>query len=303
MTNPIIPGNQKDRTGTAGIIRRADAAITARFAGLATDALAAFDRVPTYAVNADATAYGFTQQQMQAVSADLQAAVDRWLLSGQDEYAFWYDRYVVEAQFAGTAQSSANLATVSDVYAATRTLQQIIFSVPYQNRAATAKFKSYEHWTGLAAQQKTQLAEVIGRAVIDGKNPRDVRDEIRLSLDVTASKAKQYAQTDITDTLRTARMAEADQTAQDMQLRIGLLWSSALKPTTRPWHASRNGQVYTSAQVREFYGANGGREKYNCRCGVTECLMDSEGKPILTDGLKKRMAAAKAAWQKENLTA
>lgn len=299
MTNPIIPGTQQDRTGTAGIIRRAESAITARFTGLTVDALAAFDRIPTYTVNADATAYGFTQQQMQAVSADLQAAVDRWLLSGQDEYAFWYDRYVVEAQFAGTAQSAANLATVSEVYAATRTLQQIIFSTPYQNRAATAKFKSYEHWTGLAAQQKTQLAEVIGRAVIDGKNPRDVRDEIRVSLDVTASKAKQYAQTDITDTLRTARMAEADQTAQDMQLRIGLLWSSALKPTTRPWHASRNGQVYTTAQVRDFYSVNGNR--YGCLCGISECLLDSEGKPILTDGLKKRMAAAKAAWQKENL--
>lgn len=299
MTNPIIPGNPQDRTGTAGIIRRAESAITARFAGLTTDALAAFDRIPTYAVNADATAYGFTQQQMQAVSADLQAAVDRWLLSGQDEYTFWYDRYTVEAQFAGTAQSALNLANVSEVYAATRSLQQIIYSAPYQNRAATAKFKSYQHWTGLAAQQKTQLAEVIGRAVIDGKNPRDVRDEIKQSLGVTESKAKQYAQTDITDTLRTARMAEADQTAQDMQLRIGLLWSSALKPTTRPWHASRNGQVYTSAQVRDFYGQNGNR--YNCYCGVTECLLDSEGKPILTDGLKKRMAAAKAAWQKENL--
>lgn len=299
--NPVIFGTDTDRTGAAGIIRRADASINVRYASLTQDAIAAFDRIPTYAVNADIlTAYGFTELQMRSLSEDLQAAVERWLLAGDGSYAFWYDRYSVEAALAGTTQSVTSLAAVSEVYAATRTIEQIIYSAPYQNRLATAKFKSYEHWTGLAAQQKTQLAEIIGQAAIDGKNPRDVRGAIRASLEVSASKAKQYAQTDITDTLRTAKLAETEFASEDMGIKIGLLWSSALKPTTRPWHASRNGKVYTPEQVRDFYSQNRGREKFNCYCGVTPALLDADGKPILTDGLKKRMADALTKWEKAN---
>jgi uncharacterized protein with gpF-like domain len=46
-------------------------------------------------------------------------------------------------------------------------------------------------------------------------------------------------------------------------LNTGLLWLSALKPTTRTWHASRHGKVYTTEQVRD-YAENG--NKYNCYC-------------------------------------
>lgn len=40
--NPAIPGTPKDRTGTAGIMRRAVAQIRARFDGLQADVLAIF---------------------------------------------------------------------------------------------------------------------------------------------------------------------------------------------------------------------------------------------------------------------
>ena len=119
--------------------------------------------------------------------------------------------------------------------------------------------------------QYGQLVE-IGRAVVDGKNPKAARAEIMERLDVGRSKAMAYAQTDITDTLRQARMAEADYAQEQFGMAIGLLWTSALIPTTRPWHASRNGKVYTSAEVTAFYGQRGNR--YNCRCGVIQLSGD-----------------------------
>ena len=74
-----------------------------------------------------------------------------------------------------------------------------------------------------------------------------------------------------------------------------MLWTSALLPTTRPTHAARNGKVYTTDEVRDFYGKNGNR--YRCHCGQTECLLDSDGNPILTQGLKDKMQAEKSAWE------
>lgn len=307
MANPIIPGSAKDRTGASRIIRRALAEIDQRFKGLQADVLALFDRIPTYALNASAdpgprVLYGLTPEQMASLSAELQAALERWIANGRDPAnMLWWAPYADEASQLGTAQSVANLSNLSPVYAAARSLEMAVYSSPYRNRLAMAQIKSFDHWTGLAAQQKSELSQIIGRAVVDGKNPKAVRTEIMERLEVTRSKAAQYAQTDITDTLRQARWAEADNAAETMGLKIGLLWTSALKPTTRPRHAARNGKVLTTEEVKAFYGRDGNR--YNCYCGQTEALLDAEGKPILTDKLKASMLAERETWEKANLPA
>lgn len=303
MPNPIIPGTQSDRTGTMPILRRALREINRRWTGLQADALAAFEAIPAYAINAGETVdlyrYGLTPDQMARLSAELQAAVERWIADGRDPAnLFWWSQYVSESAQLGTAQTVANLSGLSPAYAAARSIETAIYSEPYVQRLALAQFKSYEHWTGLAAAQKSELAQVIGRAVTDGKNPKAIADEIKERLGVSLSKAKQYGQTDLTDTLRQARWAESEQAQQDFGLKIGLLWTSALLPTTRPWHASRHGRIYTAAEVKEFYGQRGNR--YNCFCGQTEALLDADGKPILTPKLKAKMAGEKIKWDAEN---
>lgn len=301
VRNPVISGSTKDRTGAAGILRRAGAEIGRRYAGLLRDVLAIFDRIPIYSANDVAmptrTLYGLTPEELAATAQALQEALDRWVSAGRDPaHRFWWAPYDAEASQLGAAQSLSNLGNLSAAYASARSLQEIVFSAPYAGRVAMAQVKSYEHWTGLAAEARSTLSQIIGRAVVDGKNPRAVRTEIAEALDVSKSKALAYAQTDITDTLRQARMAEADYAQEQFGLAIGLLWTSALIPTTRPWHASRNGKVYSSAEVTAFYSQRGNR--YNCRCGVTEALLDTDGKPILTDALKASMSKELAVWQK-----
>jgi hypothetical protein len=297
--NPVIPGTPKDRTGTAGILRRAYAEIRQRYAGLQAEVLAIFDRIPTYALNDEFTpvAYALTPSQMEALSLELQAAFERWIASGRDPaHSFWYSKYDQEASHLGTAQSVSNLTNLSATYAAARSIETVIYSQPFQTRLGMAQIKSYEHWTGLAATQKADLAQIIGRAVVDGKNPKAVRTQIMERLEVSRSKAAQYAQSDIPDTLRQARWAEDDYAEESLGLKIGELWTSALKPTTRAWHASRNGKVYTTAEVRKFYSEAGNR--YNCFCAQTSCLLDAEGKPILTKKLQSTMSNELSAWKK-----
>jgi uncharacterized protein with gpF-like domain len=261
--------------------------------------LAIFARIPVYALNDEFSdvLYGLTPDQMAALSAELQAAVERWIADGRDPaYALWWSTYEAEAAQLGTAQTAANLSNLSPVYAASRSIETIVYSTPYQNRLGMAQIKSQEHWTGLAAQQKSELAQIIGRAVVDGKNPKAVRTEIMERLEVTRSKAAQYAQTELTDTLRQARMAEADHASDALGIKIGLLWTSTLQAFTRSWHASRNGKVYTSEEVKTFYSQRGNR--YNCHCATTEALLDANGAPILTDRLKASMLAERTAWEK-----
>lgn len=299
VPNPTIVGTAEERTGAMGILRRAVREIRRRFEGLQVDVLAIFDGIRIYGQN-DAqarTLYGLTPDEMAATSQALQQALDRWLISGRETaHSFWYSAYDEDASQLGSAQSVANLTRLSDTYAAARSLQQVVFSDAYRNRVGMAQVKSYEHWTGLSAQMRSDLSQIIGRAVVDGKNPKAVRTEIMERLEVSRSRAAGYAQTDITDTLREARWAESDWAVESLGLNLGLLWTSALLPTTRAWHASRNGQVYTSDEVRKFYGERGNR--YRCHCGQTECLLDTDNKPILTDSLKAKMKAEKDAWTK-----
>jgi hypothetical protein len=298
--DPIIPGNIRDRTGTAGIMRRAIAQIKRRFSGLRRDVLAIWGGVRTLEANeagaAPRTIYAMTPDEMAATSQALREALERWIAGEREPaHSFWWSVYDQEASQAGAAQSVTNLTRLSLAYGAARSLQQVVFSEAYRNRVALAQLKSYEHWTGLSAGMRSELSQIIGRAVVDGKNPRAVRTEIIERLGVSRARAAQYAQTDITDTLRQARVAEAEHAEEEFGIRIGLLWTSALIPTTRPWHASRNGRVYSADEVRGFYGQSGNR--YNCHCATTECLLDTDGKPILTKKLQGTMAGEKKAWQ------
>ena len=304
IKNPAIPGTIRDRTGSAAIMRRAVAEIKRRYAGLTKQVLEIFDRVPVYGLNDEygQVFYGMTAPQLELLSTELQAAYERWIASGKDPAnVFWYSQHIDDASQLGTAQSVANLTALSETYATARTLERVIYSQPYQTRLAMAQVKSYTHWVGLAASQKSELSEIIGRAVIDGKNPKAVTTEIMERLEVSRSKALAYSQTDITDTLRQARMAEADYTAENLGMKIGLLWTSALIPTTRAHHAARNGKVYDSAEVKAFYSVNGNR--YRCHCAVTECLLDTDGKIIQTDRAKASMKAELKAWQESQANA
>jgi hypothetical protein len=304
VRNPIIPGNPRERTGSAGIMRRAVAEIGRRYRGLARDVLAVFARMPVYAENDDkgsstdapATVhYGATPQILDQTMLDLQAALDRWILDGREtQYVAWWSVYQEEAAQLGTAQTVVNLANLSPAYAAARSLEKVVFSEPYRTRAQIAQVRSNEYWTGLTSQARSDLAGVIGRAVVDGRNPKAVRTEIMERLNVNKARAALYAQTEIPSTLREARLAESEDADEQLGIKTALLWTSAFKPTTRTWHASRSGRTYSREEVKAFYATNGNR--FRCYCAQTEALLDTDGKPILTQYLKSAMANERKTW-------
>lgn len=62
-------------------------------------------------------------------------------------------------------------------------------------------------------------------------------------------------------------------------LRVAYMHISALSPTTRKTHAARHGQLFTAAQVRNFWSIEENRT--GCKCSIAEVIVDESGTPIV----------------------
>lgn len=285
MPDPIISRNAAERTGAGPIMSAAQREIARRYRG----------------ANAEITAY-IKRTGLSASDADLLIQqvgdiLDRWIAEGSPEH-FWYaDDFTKQAIEKGVTASNLNLARLSTKYARERSIESILYSDAYLNRIRMARLADLSHFTGLSATAKSDMAGIIANAIADGKGVASTAKDISERLGVSLSRAKGYAQTQLPGALRDARMAESEYARENLGINIKLLWTSSLLPTTRPNHASRHGRTYTEREVKDFYDRDGNR--FRCHCAVTECLIDDDGKPILSDSLKRGMAQEKAKWQSE----
>jgi SPP1 gp7 family putative phage head morphogenesis protein len=224
----------------------------------------------------------------------VQSILDDYLLEG-GERDLWAFDYVQQAAQRGTLEAFNNLSQQSDVYASQTTLQQLLSSPAYQNQIASAYLSTYSDWKLESDRARGDLANIIADAVARGVNPRETAQVISKRLDVSMSRAKNMAQTEQVGALRQAQWNETDWAADRLGLNTGLLWISALKPTTRLWHASRHGKVYTTEEVRDFYAENGNR--YNCYCSQIPALLNDDGS-IFNQGLADKLAKERKQWPK-----
>lgn len=170
-----------------------------------------------------------------------------------------------------------------------------VLPLEYLNQISAARLTTFSDWKVISDTARGDLTNIITDAVARGVNPRETASVISKRLDVSMSKAKTIAQTEQVGALRQAQWNETDWAADRLGLNTGLLWLSALKPTTRTWHASRHGKVYTTEEVRDFYAENGNR--YNCYCSQIPVLLNDDGS-IFNEGLTDKLAAERKQWAK-----
>lgn len=245
-----------------------------------------------YQVNAGKFIYDMSAQELADLLEAVQAILDDYLLEG-GEQNLWAMDYVVAEYERGTFSAYTNLSQQSPVYAAQTSIHQLLSSPAYLNQIAASRVTTYSDWRGISDDARRDLAGVISDAVSRGVSPRETASVISKRLDVSMSKAKTIAQTEQVGALRQAQWNETDWTADRLRLNTGLLWLSALKPTTRSWHASRHGKVYTTEEVRDFYAENGNR--YNCYCSQIPALLNDDGS-IFNKGLAERLAKERKEW-------
>lgn len=246
-----------------------------------------------YQVNAGKFIYDLTAAELADLLQVVQSILDDELLDGGSQN-LWVMDYVIAEYDRGTLNAFTNLSVQSQVYASQTTLQQLLSSPGYLNQIAAARLTTFSDWKVISDTARGDLTNIITDAVARGVNPRETASVISKRIDVSMSKAKAVAQTEQVGALRQAQWNETDWAADRLGLNTGLLWLSALKPTTRTWHASRHGKVYTTEEVRDFYAENGNR--YNCYCSQIPALLNDDGS-IFNEGLADKLAKERKQWQ------
>ncbi|HHQ9361519.1 TPA: phage minor head protein [Klebsiella pneumoniae] len=316
--SPVIPRSKVDPTMSRKSVSKMERDIEARYYSIKVALKALFDQRLTgrerevnsynwhflchdrgedmrlYQVNAGKFIYDMSAQELADLLEAVQVILDDYLLEGGEQNLWAMDYIAAEAQ-RGTLEAFNNLSQQSQVYASQTTLQQLLSSPAYQNQIASAYISTYSDWKLEADRARGDLANIIADAVGRGVNPRETAQVISKRLDVSMGRAKTIAQTEQVGALRQAQWNETDWAADRLGLNTGLLWLSALKPTTRSWHASRHGKVYTTDQVRDFYAENGNR--YNCYCSQIPVLLNDDGS-IFNKGLADKLAKERKQWTK-----
>lgn len=245
-----------------------------------------------YQVNVGKFIYDMTSAELADLLQVVQSILDDELLDGGSQN-LWAMDYVIAEYDRGTLNAFTNLSVQSQVYSSQTTLQQLLSSPGHLNQVAAARLTTFSDWKVISDTARGDLTNIITDAVARGVNPRETASVISKRLDVSMSKAKTIAQTEQVGALRQAQWNETDWAADRLGLNTGLMWLSALKPTTRLWHASRHGKVYTTEEVRGFYAENGNR--YNCYCSQIPVLLNDDGS-IFNEGLSQKLANERKGW-------
>lgn len=314
---PIVPRSKVDPTRSAKQVSAIFRDIEDRYLGIKRALKALFDQrltgrerevnshnwhflchdhgedVRLYQVNAGKFIYDMSAQELADLLEAVQVILDDYLLEGGEQNLWAMDYVAAEAQ-RGTLEAFNNLSQQSQVYASQTTLQLLLSSPAYQNQIASAYISTYSDWKGISDTARADLANVIADAIGRGINPRETASIVSKRLDVSMSRAKNIAQTEQVGALRQAQWNETDWAADRLGLNTGLLWLSALKPTTRWWHAAEHGKVKTTEWVREFYSRDG--NKYHCYCSQIPVLLNDDG-TIFNKGLAERLAKERRQWK------
>lgn len=249
-----------------------------------------------YQINAGTYIYDMTAQQLADLLERMQLILDDYLLEGGNNN-LWALDYVAAEFERGTQSAYTNLSAQSQVYAQQTTMQALLSSPAYQNQVAAAYVSTYSDWKGISDAARADLANVISDAIGRGVNPRETARIISKRLDVSMGKAKTIAQTEQVGALREAQWMETDWAKDRLGLNTAILWLSALKPTTRPWHRARHGKTYTTQEVEDFYSQGG--NSFNCYCANVPCLLDDDGN-LYNEGLSEKLAKEREDWKPES---
>ncbi|EGT4275780.1 minor capsid protein [Cronobacter sakazakii] len=245
-----------------------------------------------YQVNAGTFIYDMSPQQLSDLLLRVETILDDYLLEGGSNN-LWALQYVSDEYQRGTLQAFTNLSAQSAVYEQSTTLQQLLSSPAYQNQVAAAYISTYSEWRGITDAARADLSNIVADAIGRGVNPRETASLISKRLDVSMSRAKTIAQTEQVGALRQAQWSEAEWSKERLGLNTALLWISALKSTTRPWHAARHGKTFTTEEVEAFYAQNGNR--YNCYCSQIPVLLNDDG-ALFNEGLAEKLSKERQKW-------
>lgn len=311
--NPIIPRRADDPAAQFGNLRNANAQLKKRYASIKKglrELISSFS--PAVVMNAKVYEYQLDAQRYNSINLYLQQLLYGELLEDQQgafSNRWWLNGNITTAYTDGTSdtlQSAKNIAVaeivgqqISSTIRNTQ-LEQIVFSQGFSSRIGLVQARVFEEMKGLSDSTKVDLANTLARSMASGKGIKEATKDVMARVDVSHSRAKRIARTEILNSYRTATSAETDVINDDVyadsEYEMTMLWWSALSMTTRKNHASRHSLTYSTQEITEFYSVNG--NAINCLCSQSPVLANKKTGEILQKPLQKRMRDKKEAYQK-----
>ena len=319
--SPIVPRNVLDPAAQFGNLRKAKSELTKRYRVI-NKAIREMilDLNPTRTVknnlqvNKVVYEYQIDAERYRTINLFIKQLLEQNLLDGDNDILldrWWLSSNITTAYEDGTAdalQSAKNISPVEVVGVQTSQtirsldLDQIKFSPAFLRRVGLVRARTFNEMKGLTDSSKTDLAEALTRGMTGGKGVRVIAKEVKDRLDVSYSRALRIARTETLNAYRTATAAETDVINEDVfddsDYHMQQLWFSALAPTSRPWHVSRHGNVYSTTEVREFYLERG--NPINCLCSQSPILVHRKTGDIIQDELVAKLKKQKKAYQLDN---
>lgn len=297
IRSPILPRNKKDPTQSSRVITRIFADIDHRYDAIASSIAKRMAHYQVRASNADSGTHIYSLQSSELaqlfefINSTLQDnLLDGMLSTGTGG---WFGDYLDEEFLRGTQFTFTNFAAQSDRYKSETNIHQLTSSPGYLNQVQTAKVMSYSDWKGVSDKARTQLANTITTAVVNGTNVRDTAKAIQQRLDVSKVEARTIAQTEQLGAYRQAQRNETKWAKDRLGLNTAMLHLSALLPTSRVTHVERHGHIYTPEEIEQWYSEDGNR--YNCHCTQIPVVLDDDGNLVNT-GMVNRLAAERSKW-------
>lgn len=232
--------------------------------------------------------YDLSPLELSRIGATIEDIVNRALMIDKNgnlvrvdnARQLWFmDGYVEPQYLRGTSQAYSNLALQSEVYAsAVSSVSTLLMSPQYQTRIGFVAAREFELMQGFTADVVSEARRVLGEGVALGKSPREISTELKSRINVSKSRARRIAATEIPNALRKANVAEGRQAEINFGIKTKYLWMSAFKKTSRQSHISRSGHYHTAKEDEEFYSQDGNR--ISCYCTQIMTVVNDDGKPL-----------------------
>lgn len=259
-----------------------------------------------FIVNRTQYLYEVDVNQMANINQNLRDIVYRWLLNGNQGLwsAQWYmNTYLNAAWQSGAGDSLQSLQNLSstavvgqELALAVRALDLVsILSMPaYQRPIQLLSSRVFNDMRGLSDDMVKDMQRILSTSIADGISARDAAKRLREKLwpdnKGYMSRALRIARTEVNGAYAQAYLEFNESMDRDVYadspFMPRVMHLSALTATTRHWHASRHGKVFTADEQALWWGERGNR--INCLCSVTSVLVDRKTGEVLQKNLYKK---------------
>lgn len=227
-------------------------------------------------------------------------------ISGNKPQNWFYQSYLSSAYndaIRDTIQSSKNMAEPSivgdEIAMIVRQLDADAFN-PQQVQALSLVYsRVFNEMKGLTDSVKVDLSETLTRGMASGLGIQQITRDIAKRVGVGFSRAQRISRTEILGAYRTSQRAKTRQINDDIYAGSPFvqkqLWFSALAMTSRKWHVSRHGEIYTMQEVETFYSE--AANSINCMCSQSPILVNRKTGEVVMQDLIDKMRQQKKAWR------